>query len=146
PAPARALARGLHELGGDEPLDDRRDGRLGDVRALGDLRPGDRALAKDRLEDRLLAELAQQVRAWALGRDGQGREVTYCNGLDQEAGKLYRPLLLGKATNKRSGRRGGSSVLGVGRGRIALAALAFFAGWGPPARRATVDPTPTRQE
>ena len=67
-APSRALARRLHELRLHQPLDHGRDRRLGDVGALGDLGPGDRPLAEDRLEDRLLAEFAEQVRARALPR------------------------------------------------------------------------------
>ncbi len=65
-----------------EPADRRRDRRLGKVRGRRDLRPGDRALAKDRLEHRLLAELPQQAQT-RVGFGPTGRAITVSLGWDE---------------------------------------------------------------
>src|SRR3954447_19242770 len=66
-------------------------------------------------------------------------------GLDRARPDLYRPLLLGKATNKFCRERGGSSVLGVRRGRVAIAVMALSVAFVPAARADTVDLAPNWQ-
>src|SRR3954447_11971778 len=66
-------------------------------------------------------------------------------GLDRARPDLYRPLLLGKATNKFCRERGGSSVVGARWGRAAIIAAALCAALTPAARAETVDLVPDWQ-